>query len=312
MFFLLLLIFGGLLLREIGWWVMLVYLPQLAPHFENPWNIRLSYALWLPIVAAVAVWIMLIGLALAGSSRQLPLLKQLARKRWIVRFSFLVNSVALALLPLVVVLAFHATSLTCKSRESAAVYFLYDEGIPVPRWGYALGMYRVSLQAQQNWGPGCTVLDRLNKETLRVALANGKVVILATHGGKGYIGTFFAPEKLCVSPSATGATDEKIGARFLRMSILSAEGKFSAWENVAASSKLELVYLFGCDTGKKTAEWKEHLSPARVITYNRPSTLIDHGIWFAWTGPAQLKTPHPNELGSGQVESAPGSKQSVH
>jgi hypothetical protein len=293
---------------EVGEWIMLVYLPQLAPHVENPWINRLAYALWLPSVAAAALWITLIGLALTGSSRPLPFLKQLARRPWIIRFSFLANSVALACLPIIAVLAFHATSLTRPNRAGAAVYFLYDEGIPVPRWVYALGMYRVSLQAQRNWGPGGTVLDRLNKETLRVALANGKVVILATHGGKGYICTFFAPEKLCVSPPATGATDEMIGARFLRMSVLGAEGKFSAWENVAVSSNLELVYLFGCDTGKKTAEWEEHLSPARVVTYNRPSTLTDHGLWFAWTGPAQLKIPHHNELGPGHAESAPGSK----
>jgi len=47
----------------------------------------------------------------------------------------------------------------------------------------------LTLQAQQNWGKGCTVLDRLTRETLRESLANGKVVIFAMHGKDGYAET---------------------------------------------------------------------------------------------------------------------------
>lgn len=196
----------------------------------------------------------------------------------------------LALIALTIVLAFHAASLARTSREGAMVYFLYDEGIPVPRWGYALGLYRVTLQAQRNWGKGSTVLDRLNRENLRAALAHGKVVILATHGGGGYACTFYAAEKLGVGPPGTGATNESQSSRFLRISVLSADNQFHEWENVDVNSELRLVYLFGCDSGKKASQWEEHLAPAQVVSYNRMSTIFDHGLRFAFTAPAQLRT----------------------
>src|SRR5207237_10554473 len=103
--------------------------------------------------------------------------------------------VVLSFVPLITLLALHATSLTRRSGGDAAVYFLYDEGISVPRWGFALGLYRITLRAQQNWGKGCVVLDHLNRETLREALANGKV---ATHGEEGHADTCYAPEVLRV------------------------------------------------------------------------------------------------------------------
>src|SRR5205823_13121039 len=130
---------------------------------------------------------------LAGSTWQVPLLKRLMRRPRVIRLSLLANSLVLFFVPLITVLALHATSLTRRSGGGAAVYFLYDEGISVPRWGFALGLYRITLQAQQNWGKGCVVLDRLNRETLREALANGKVVILATHREEGHADTCYAP-----------------------------------------------------------------------------------------------------------------------
>jgi hypothetical protein len=241
------------------------------------------------LFALTALWLLLIGLSLAGSTWPVPLLKRFAHSPWVVRFSLVGNSLALALMAFTTVLAFHATSLTRTSREDSMVYFLYDEGIPVPRWGYALGLYRVTLQAQRNWGKGSTVLDRLNRENLRAALAHGKVVILATHGGDGYACTYYAAEKLGVGPPDTGATNERQSSRFLRISVLDADNKFHEWENVDVNSELRLVYLFGCDAGKKASQWEEHLAPAQVVSYNRMSTIFDHGLWFGFTAPAQMK-----------------------
>jgi hypothetical protein len=296
-FFVLLLWFLVVLLLDITEWITLVHVPAFAA--GNRWLLFPGYAMLLLLGALGVLWLTLLGLALAGSKRQIVLLKRFARTPWIIRFSVVVNSFLLALIPLVAVLACHAASLTRTSRAGATVHFLYDEGIAVPRWSYALWMYRVSLQARHNWGEGSTVLDRLNKETLRTALARGKVVILATHGGDGYACTWYAPEKLGIFPPAPGATSNTRTSRFLRTSVFGADGQWGRIEKVDVTDELRLVYFFGCDVGKKASLWQEHLAPARVVTYNRWSTVFDHALWFAFTGPAELKRlqlkARPNE-----------------
>ena len=286
-FFVMLLVLSLVFLLAAGETFIYVNFPNFTHGFYPGEALELTL-----LLALAALWFLLIGLSLAGSIWQVPLLKRLATRPWVVRFSSIGNSLVLVLIALTIVVAFHATSLTRKSRKDAAVYFLYDEGIPVPRWGYALGLYRVTLQAQRNWGKGSTVLDRLNKRNLRTALAHGKVVILATHGGDGYAATYYAAEKLCVGPPDIGAIDEKKSSRFLRLSLLDADFKPGEWENVNVNSDLRLVYLFACDSGKKASQWEEHVAPARVITYNRMSTVFDHAIWFAFTGPVQLGQIH--------------------
>jgi len=276
-------------LFEAGETFLLIRFPRFARSFIVQWEPYLTYALLLPLILLVGLWMMSFGLALAGSTRPVPVLKRVARWRGAVRLSFAANSIALTLLPIIVLLAVHARSLTRTTGEGAAVYFLYDEGIPVPRWGYALGLYRVSLEAQRRWGKGSTVLDRLNKQTLRAALAHGKVLILATHGGDGYACAYYAHEKLGVGPPDSGATDAEKSFRFLRMSIFGADDKPGACEDVPVNDGMRLVYLFGCNAGMKAAEWKEHLSPAQVVTYKRESTVFDHALWFAWVGPALVK-----------------------
>jgi len=279
-------------LYDTGECFFIIQFPDFARQLIEQWGsflAYLDYASWLLIVALVALWITLLGLTLAGSTWQVPLLKRLMRRPRVIRLSLLANPLVLLFVPLITVLALHATSLTRRSGEAAAVYFLYDEGISVPRWGFALGLYRITLQAQKKWGKGCTVLDSLNRETLRVALANGKVVILATHGKDGYADTCYAPEVLRVWPPDTRAVDEEKSSRYLRVSVLGADNKWSKEENVPANSHLQLAYIFACDGGKKASQWQEHLAPAQVITYNRASTVLDHAFWFARTGPAQLK-----------------------
>ena len=220
---------------------------------------------------------------------------RLARRTGVVRFSAVANTVRLSLVPIIAMLAWHATSLTQRSRDDASVYFLYDDGIPVPRWSYALGMYRVSLQARRNWGPGNVVLDRLDEAHLRAALAHGKVVILATHGEDGYAYAFNNPlprvcaGTLCVAPPKTGATDETKNPGFLCTAVLGANNTWSKAENLAVNGRLSLAYIFACHAGAKAAQWQEHLAPAKVITYDRVSTPYDHGWWFAFAGPALLR-----------------------
>lgn len=283
-FFVMLLVFLTIFLLEVGATFVCIYFPDIYGRFNQGVILELALLLGLAIL-----WLLLIGLSLAGSIWPVILLKRLVRQTWVIRVSSVSNALVLVLIPFIAWLAYHATSLTRANREGAAVYVLYDEGIPVPRWGYALGLYCVTLQAQRNWGADSMVLDRLTKQSLRTALASGKVMILATHGGNGYACTYYAPEKLVVAPPDMGATNEKNNARFLRMGVLSADNKWGKLENVEVKGELQLAYIFGCDAGKMAARWEEHLSPARVITYNRPSTLFDHALWFAFTGPGQLE-----------------------
>ncbi|HXT40539.1 MAG TPA: hypothetical protein VN887_11030 [Candidatus Angelobacter sp.] len=268
---------------------LLICFPDFARPFIEHWEPYLTYALLLPLIVLVGLWMASLGLALAGSTRPIPVLKRVARWPGAVHLSYAANSLVLALLPIIVLLVVHATSLTRTSGDGAAVYFLYDEGIPVPRWGYAVGLYRISLEAKQRWGKGSIVLDRLDKQTLRAALAHGKVLILATHGGDGYACAYYSAEKLGVGPPDIGATDTGQNFRFLRMCIFGADNKPGAWEDVSVNHGMRLVYLFGCNAGMKAAEWEEHLAPAQVVTYKRESTVFDHGLWFACVGPAQVK-----------------------
>jgi hypothetical protein len=287
-----LLVFLALCVLESLECVVLIRFPELEQPLINhlgwvaPW---LDYGELAVVAAVLGLWLALLVLCLAGSPRPVPVLKRLARKPWAMRVSLLANSVALAAMPVVLGVGVHAESLTRRCGEDAAVYFLYDEGIQVPRWGYALGLYRISLQAQRNWGKGGTVLDALNPETLRQALANGRVVILATHGEDGVAETYFAPEVLRVWPPDSGAMDETSSPRFLRMSVLGSDEKWGKTENVPVNDRLQLAYIFACNGGKKAAQWQEHLAPAQVITYNRVSTVWDHAVWFAFAGPLQLK-----------------------
>ncbi len=284
--------FFGFFLFDTATALFFLLFPQVAQNLIETWAPYLrfiDYALLLPVIALAVFWITPVVFALCGSTRPLPLQKQLARRLWIIRFSLVSNLLALASVPIVAAFGIHAAARAQASRDGAAVYFLYDEGVGVPRWAFALGMYRITLQADRNWGKASTVVDHLNQDTLRAALASGRVVILATHGEKGYAVTYFAPKCLCVAAPDTGAANE-IGSRhFLRMKLLQPEDKGGGWENVTANPNLKLAYLFACHGGARAAQWEEHLSPAKVVTYNRISTIYDHAWWFAITGPKLLE-----------------------
>ena len=205
------------------------------------------------------------------------------------RFSLISNMLILALAPIIAACALHASSLTCTCRKGAAVYFLYDEGVGLPRWFFALGMYRISLQAESHWGKGCTVIDYLNQESFRTALTDGKVLMLATHGQYGFAYTYYAPAVLAIGPADCGVKDQRNSPHFLSMSVVGKDNRYDHWENVAVGDNLQLAYIFACNGGERASEWKEHLSPAQVVTYNRVSTIYDHAYWFAVAGPAAVE-----------------------
>ena len=273
--------------------LILVFLPGLDRCLDSC-ELWLAVALLLVLGGLFALWITLLALGLAGSTRELPLFRRLARSNRVMWLSYWANVLALALVPVIAIFACHATALTRTSRNDAAVYFLYDNGIPVPRWTYALGLYRISLLAQRKWGRGCTVVDRLNPPNLRTALAHGKVVFLATHGDDGYAYVFnralprISPGTLRIEPPDIDTRSGTKTCRGLCISVLGADNNWSKPETITMNSGLRLAYVFACDAGKRASQWQTNLAPAQVITYNRASTIYDHGWWFAFTGPARL------------------------
>src|SRR5207249_8834670 len=120
--FFLLILFLAACLYDTGECLFLIYFPDFARQLINEWGFLLAYldyATWLPIIVVVALWITLLGLAITGSTWQVPLLKRLARRPRVVQLSFVANSFILAIVPLTTVLALHATSLTRTSGFGA-------------------------------------------------------------------------------------------------------------------------------------------------------------------------------------------------
>jgi hypothetical protein len=294
-FFLLIVWFLMVFSLDVIEFLILVCLPDLDRHLDS-WELWLTVTLLVVLGGLMLLWLVLLGLGLAGSTRELPWFKRLTRKPRVICVSYWANVFAIVLIPITLVLACHANSLTRTCRDdAAAVYFLYDDGIPVPRWAYALGLYRISLQAQRNWGSGSTVLDRLNSPNLRAALAHGKVVFLGTHGDDGYAYVFnqalprIVPGTLRIGPPDTEAGSEIKIPGGLCISVLGTDNNWSKPEHITVNRGLRLAYIFACNAGKKSSQWHMQLAPAHVVIYNRPSTLYDHAWWFAVTGPAKLR-----------------------
>jgi hypothetical protein len=248
-------------------------------------DLALSVAAFLIAVAMGLLWVVLLGLALAGSYRPVPLLDRLAQRQRLVRLSFAGNCLGLFLATAGAALACHAGSITRTNHDGGRVYLLYDEDIPVPRWAYALGMYRVSLQAREQWGPECVVLDRLNADNLRSALAHGHVVILASHGTGGDV----AAADLVVSPPPLDAKSQRGAASFVLFRFGAHASRPCEHEEVPVSSQVQLVYLAGCDSGLKAAQWQEHLAPAKAITFDRLSSPVEHLWWLLTAAPSEVR-----------------------
>jgi hypothetical protein len=170
-FALVLLALFAVTLFDIAECVLLVQFPTLGlpPSISSTsYQTFLDSAMRVLSVSFGLAWMISIGLALAGSSFRVPLLKRLSRCRWVVRPSLVVNSISLGLVPILAGFAFYSSSLTQTNHGKGEVYFLYDDGIPVPRWGYAMGLFRISAIAHHKWGAGSVVLDQLDVGNLRM------------------------------------------------------------------------------------------------------------------------------------------------
>lgn len=210
-------------------------------------------------------WVFGLAMAVLGAARPMPLIHRLARRDWAVRASIVgVGAVYLLLLALVPVAA-HASSLVPASRETGAVYMVYEDNRIFPRWLFALAFYPMARAAEATYGPGSAVLLKISRETVTKALAGGRVVFVGSHGtSRGLM-----------------LHDDWLLPRDL-----------AAMQKNAA---LKFVYLTGCDSGDQRDAWVDALAPADVVTYDRLSASLEHAWWLWFRGPEKVRAVHAEE-----------------
>jgi uncharacterized membrane protein len=238
--------------------------------------------LFAPVLLAwLLLWLGELLLALVGSRRPLPLIGRVARRPLLLRIAFAGNVSLLVTAALTTVLALHASSLTRDDDKPAAVYLLYDDMGFVPRWVMNLGFYRISLAAQERWGPGNVVVATLDQHHLELALRHGRFVYLACHGVDGDITT----SQTRITPPRCAEAGET-PTRGLYVANVNGCGP---WTLLEPGSNLRLVYNSACDSGSKPDEWEQALAPAEVRTFDRLSAVIEHLLWLWSEGPRRLR-----------------------
>jgi hypothetical protein len=167
----------------------------------------------------------------------------------------------LALVPITL----HASSLVPKSRESGAVYMVYEDNRIFPRWLFALAFYRMARAAEATYGPESAVLLKISRENVAKALVGGRLVFVGSHGttrGLMLHDDWLLPEDLAAVPKNEG---------------------------------LKFVYLTGCDSGDQRDAWVDALAPADVVTYDRLSASLEHAWWLWFRGPEKVRTLYAEE-----------------
>ncbi len=226
-----------------------------------------SKANWL-IAGLFAVWILLLvaGCLLAGfgSKRNLPLARMLGKPKWLRRLagvSWLVLWIGAAALALLAVQS--ARLARDFDGKPAEVYVLFDDMGFIPRWVMTLACYRLSCASIDRWEEGSIVVARISRKTLEEAFRHGSLIYLGTHGtGDGGVAFNDGP----LLPRDIGTT-------------------------VHPGASLRFVYLSACDSGAVADAWREALSPAEVITFDRLSAVLEHAWWLWLDSPRLIAAP---------------------
>jgi hypothetical protein len=163
-----------------GFWLLFEQTAQ-RTHFQDRLN-RLALGLGLLWLIA---WASGILLAAAGSHRHLPVAARLGNRRGTYCFGMLGGSILALLAVLLGGLAVHAQGYARPlGGAPAALYLLYDDA-QAARWVVTLLSFPMNRAANRRWGSGSVVVAPVSRQSLREALAQGKIVYLATHGVNG-------------------------------------------------------------------------------------------------------------------------------
>lgn len=199
-----------------------------------------------------------LGTALAGSESALPLVGRLGRIRVVRAVAIWTMSAVLALCLAATPVVLHAASLARAPGDAPpSAYMLYEDVNIVPRWVFELGFYRASRAAGRHWPPPAVKVVRISPESIAEAKARGRFVFIGSHGlahGLLLESGWLTPEQVAEMP---------------------------------AGGRLEFVYLTGCDSGAQKAAWEKAFTPARVVTYNRLTSVFEHA-WWLWTRAPQV------------------------
>lgn len=210
-------------------------------------------------LAWLVFWLFALGMALLGAARPMPLVQWIAKKNALLRLASALTLAIMALGILAIPLALHAGALAPPDRTAGDVYMIYEDNGVFPRWIFALGFYPMARAARQIYGPEAPVLQPISRDAITNAIAHGKLVFVGSHGTKRGLmlkHEWLLPEDFRNAPKHPG---------------------------------LKLVYLTGCDSGEQRDAWADAFAPARVVTYDRLSAVLEH-VWWLWvTGPKTLK-----------------------
>lgn len=216
-------------------------------------------ALWKSFLAWGVIHLFCLGHALAGSQHPLPLVSRLGAHT-VVRRTVKVFAWSLILIGASVsLLAFQASRLTPVSDAPGKVYFVYEDNGLLPRWLFSLALYRVASTSRDVYGTNEVRLLRINRENLRLAFSHGVFVIVGSHGqAQGIIADkgWFSPGDL--RPGDVG-------------------------------HQLDFVYLTGCDSGAQADAWARALKPAKVVTHDRLTAVLEHAWWLWFEAPRELR-----------------------
>lgn len=229
--------------------------------FETASNVLANIA----ALALLLGWLTGVVQAVAGGCRQIPLVGRLARRPRFMAASR-VGGIAFCLTTILIAsMALHASSLTRDQGGPAQSYMLYDDSGVAPRSVLSLGFYRVALATTERWGGGGVVVAPLSRKSFIDAIRYGKFVFIASHG---------ADRGDVLLPGVFHGSDGQI----YDFASLGPDEGFAKY----VGPSLQLVYLSACDAGHKAAQWQEELAPARVMSFDRRSAIVEHIYWL-WT-----------------------------
>lgn len=210
------------------------------------------------VIGLLVVWCIGVRHAWRGSLACVPVIGRLARYRQLLGCGRACSLALLLTLVPIAAMAGHASRITRADGGPARAYMLYDDEGYLPRWLFALGFYRIALVATERWGEGSVTVAPLSVQSLASAMRNGDFLVVASHGDYGDV---YLPE---------GAWDP------------------SGIQLAVSNPRLRFVYLCACNAGTRASEWESVFAPARVVTFDRVSSTVEHIYWLWVTGPREF------------------------
>lgn len=241
--------------------ILLSLLMVWARHIYEGWRLEpfVLDALWKLLLA----WLVLHGFCMVHAARRserpLPVVNRLGSHPRVQAITRWTGRVALVAALLIAGLAVHANALVPQKQTPGKVYLVYEDNGIVPRWLFTLGLLPISYEARQLYGEESVRALRITREHLREAFLHGRFVVVASHGqAEGLIAgdSWFAPHDL--QPGDVGL-------------------------------QLGYVYLSGCDSGAQADAWAAALKPAKVVTHNRLTAVLEHAWWMWFEAPEAMR-----------------------